>query len=187
MRLGGYRLVHVHTLLVLRHVAAVHEQLAIAHRQVERHARIVGIGRITLLEHAGRRRIVLAVERLAALDLVDLGYPLLGLGRLLHVAVELGQLGRLGKVVGRRVVVLALDARTAQHEVALGQRGLGRSDHVGRRRILAVDALVDHLLESCRRGREILLPVGGGPFVVSSRKILRRERHRSHQRDYRNQ
>ena len=183
MRLGRYGLIDVHALLILGHVAAGHEHLAVAHRQVQSHARIVGIGLVALLEDAGCRRIVLAVEGVAALYLVNLGHPAVRLAHLGHVAVKLGQLGRLLEILQRLGVVLRLQRTAAQHEVALRKRRLGRGDH--RSGVGIVEPLVDHLFELGGRSREILGAVSGGRFVVKRRDVLRRERRGGKQRDCR--
>ena len=176
MRLGGHRLVDVHTLLVLAH-------LAVAHGEVQRHRGIVRVGLVALLEHACGGRIVLVVESVAALDLIDLGHPAVGLGHLAHVAVEFGQLRRFGEILQRLVVVLGPDRSAAHHKVAFGKRRLGRGHQ--RRSLLAVQPLLDHLFELRGRACEILGAESCCGFVVDCSNILRRERHRRQQRDNR--
>ena len=183
MRLGGNGLINIHALLILRHVARVHEHLAIAHGQVERHVRIVGVGGISFGEDGRRRGVVLVVERIAALHLVDFGNPRIGLPHLVHVSVELGQLGRLGEILQRLIVILGLQRPTAQIEIAVGKRLLGRGHE--RCGLFAVQALVDHLFEFRGGAGEILGAVSGRSFVVDCSEILRRERYRRQQRDYR--
>ena len=183
MRLGRNGLVDLHTPLVLSHIARVHEHLAVAHRQVQRHVRIVGVGLVALLEDAGGRRVILVVESVAALNLIHLGDPAVGLGHLVHVTVELGQLGGLGEILQRLVVVLAFQRPAAQHEIAVGERLLGGCHQ--RSCIFVVHPLVDHLLELRGGAGEILGAVSGRRLVVNCREILRRERYRRQQRDYR--
>ena len=183
VRLGSNGLVDFHTLLVLRHVAAAHGHFAIAHRQVERHARVVGVGGIALGEDLRRGGIVLIVESVAALYLVNLGNPAVRLGHLVHVAVKLGQLGRLLEVLQRLVVILGLQRTAAQHEIAFGQRRFCRSHH--RSGALVVHALVDDLFELGSCLGEILCPECGGRLIVNCRDILRRERYGPEQRNYR--
>ena len=185
MGLGGDGLVNLHTLLVLRHIAAAHRHFTIAHRQIERHARIVRVGCVTLGENLRSGRVILVVESVAALYLVNLGNPAVRFGHLVHIAVKLRQLGRLGEVLQSLVVILGFQRIAAQHEVAFGKRGLGG----GHQRCggLVVHALVDHLFEFCGSSREVLVSESGGRFVIHCRKILRRKRHRRQQRDYRYQ
>ena len=181
MRLGGDRLVDVHTFLVLRHVARVHEHLAVAHRQIQRHVRIVGVGLVALLENTGGRHIILVVESVAALYLVHLGDPAVGLGHLVHVSVELGQFGRLGEILQRFVVILGFQSSAAQVEIAVGKRLLGRGHQ--RSSLLAVHTLFDHLFELRGSAGIILGAVSGRSLIVDCSQILRRERHRRQQRD----
>ena len=163
VRLGGNGLVDFHTLLVLRHIAAAHGHFAIAHRQVERHAGVVGSAAPALSEHACGGRIVLVVESVAALDLIHLGHPAVGLGHLVHVAVEFGQLRRFGEILQRLVVVLGPDRSAAHHKVAFGKRRLGRGHQ--RRSLLAVQPLLDHLFELRGLG-EILCSESGCRLIV---------------------
>ena len=185
MGLGGDGLVNLHTLLILCHVAAAHRHFAVAHRQIERHARIVGVGGVTLGENLRSGRVILVVESVAALYLVNLGNPAVRFGHLVHIAVKLRQLGRLGEILQRLLVILGFQCTAAQHEVAFGKRGLG--DGHQRSGGLVVHALVDYLFEFCGGSREVLVSESCCSFVIHRRKILRRKRHRCQQRDYRYQ